>query len=143
MQNTTQDEALNPYPRYRIMRKEHPVYFNPEHQFWQVFCYDDVQRVLSDHATFSSNFGGDPDRDPLSALGPTLFSTDPPLHTQLRTLVAQAFTPHSVARLSDRITSIVNRLLDQVAAKGRMDIISDLAYPLPVTVIAEMLGVPQ
>jgi cytochrome P450 len=55
MQNTIQGEALNPYPRYRIMRKEHPVYFNPELQFWQVFCYDDVQRVLSDHASFSSN----------------------------------------------------------------------------------------
>ncbi len=143
MQHTTQDDALNPYPRYRIMRKEHPVYFNPEHQFWQVFRYDDVQRVLSDHATFSSNFGGDSDRDPLSALGETLFSMDPPRHNQLRNLVTQAFTPHSVTQLSDRITSIVNTLLDQVESRGRMDIIGDLAYPLPVTVIAEMLGVPE
>ena len=57
--------------------------------------------------------------------------------------MTQAFTPHSVTRLSDRITSIVNTLLDRVAATGCMDNIGDLAYPLPVTVIAEMLGVPE
>lgn len=140
MQNTTQDEALNPFPRYGIMRKEHPVYFNPQYRFWQVYCYDDVQRVLSDYTSFSSNFSGGQDRDPLSA---SLISMDPPRHRQFRNLVTQAFTPRGVAQLSDRITSIVNTLLDQVAARGRMDIIEDLAYPLPVTVIAEMLGIPH
>jgi len=140
MQNTTQDEALNPFPRYRIMREEQPVYFNPQYRFWQVFRYEDVQRVLSDYASFSSGFGGDQERDPLSA---SLISMDPPRHRQLRNLVTQAFTPRSVAQLSNRITTIVNTLLDEVAARGRMDIIDDLAYPLPVIVIAEMLGIPH
>src|SRR5438270_170777 len=140
MQNTIPDEALNPFPRYRIMRKEHPVYFNPQYRFWQVFGYDDVQRVLSDYASFSSNFSGGQDHDPLSA---SLISMDPPRHRQLRNLVTQAFTPRSVAQLSDRITTIVNTLLDEVAARGRMDIIDDLSYPLPIIVIAEMLGIPQ
>jgi cytochrome P450 len=140
MQNIIQDEALNPFPRYRLMREEHPVYFNPQHRFWQVFRYDDVLRVLSDYASFSSNFSGGQERDPLST---SLISMDPPRHRQFRNLVTQAFTPRSVAQLSDRITTIVNTLLHQVAAGGRMDIIDDLAYPLPVTVIAEMLGIPH
>src|SRR5437667_2250816 len=141
MQTRTTDEALNPFPRYHLMREAHPVYYHPQYQFWQVFCYDDVQRVLSDYAAFSSVFGGGGERrDPL---GSSLISMDPPRHRQLRNLVTQAFTPRSVAQLSERITAIVKQLLDQVAPAGHMDIIDDLAYPLPVIVIAEMLGIPQ
>ncbi len=150
MQNTTEDEALNPFPWYRSMREAQPVYYNPQYHYWQVFRYEDVQRVLSDYTSFSSVFGGgDQDHDPLSS---SLISMDPPRHRQLRNLVTQAFTPRSVAQLSERITTIVNQLLDQVAATattattattGHMDIIDDLAYPLPVIVIAEMLGIPQ
>ncbi len=67
---------------------------------------------------------------------------DPPRHRQLRNLVSQAFTPRMVAQMELRISEITNGLLDQVAAKGEMDAIRDLAYPLPVTVIAELLGIP-
>src|SRR5436853_276106 len=125
MQNTTEDKALNPFPWYRHMRETQPVYYNPQYNYWQAFRYEDVQRVLSDYASFSSGFGGG---DPLSS---SLISMDPPRHRQLRNLVTQAFTPRSVARLSERITAIVNQLLDQVAttattatgAAGQMDII--------------------
>src|SRR3989440_902904 len=149
MQSSTTEDALNPFPRYRLMRESQPVFYQPQHQFWQVFRYDDVQRVLSDYASFSSVFGGSQRQDPLSA---SLISMDPPRHRQLRNLVTQAFTPRGVAQLSERITTIVNQLLDQVATTvptattattGHMDIIDDLAYPLPVIVIAEMLGIPQ
>ena len=98
-----------------------------------------MQRVLSDYATFSSNFGGQ-GQDPLSN---SLISMDPPRHRQLPYLVTQAFTPRSVARLAERITTITTELLDNVVANGHMDIIDDLSYPLPVIVIAEMLGIPQ
>ena len=141
MQMQTRDEALNPFPRYRLMRESHPVFYQPQYQFWQVFRYEDVQRVLSDYTSFSSAMGGGGQRqDPL---GSSLVTMDPPRHRQLRNLVTQAFTPRNVARLSDRITAIINELLDQVAATGSMDVIDDLAYPLPVIVIAEMLGIPQ
>ena len=141
MQTRTEDQALNPFPWYRSMREARPVYYNPQHRFWQVFRYDDVQRVLSDYTSFSSAFGGGGQgRDPLSS---SLISMDPPRHRQLRNLVTQAFTPRSVAQLSERITAIINELLDQVAARGHMDIVDDLSYPLPVIVIAEMLGIPQ
>src|SRR3989440_6235989 len=141
MQTRTKDEALNPFPWYRLMRETQPVYYNPQYHFWQVFGYEDVQRVLSDYTSFSSVFGGGGEnRDPL---GSSLISMDPPRHRQLRNLVTQAFTPRSVAQLSERITAIVNQLLEQVAATRRMDIIDDLAYPLPVIVIAELLGIPH
>jgi cytochrome P450 len=67
---------------------------------------------------------------------------DPPRHRQLRNLVSQAFTPRMVAQLEPRITAITNELLDHVADAGEMDVVRDLAYPLPVTVIAELLGIP-
>src|SRR5690348_4817207 len=140
MQNRTQEDELNPFPRYRMMREKQPVFFQPQYRFWQVFRYDDVQRILSDYTSFSSGFGGDQGRDPLSA---SMISMNPPRHRELRNLVTQAFTPRSVSQLSNRITTIVNTLLDQVAARGHMDIIDDLSYPLPVIVIAEMLGIPQ
>jgi cytochrome P450 len=78
-----------------------------------------------------------------SLLADTLVAKDPPDHRKLRNLVNQAFTPRAVARLSDRIALITQALLDQVRAQGKMDIVSDLAFPLPARVIAEMLGVPD
>ncbi len=141
VQNIIEDQRLNPFPAYRLMRDTRPVYYLEPYDTWQVFGYDDVMRVLSDHAAFSSNFsGGQNEDDPLSA---SVISMDPPRHRQLRNLVTQAFTPRAVAGLSERITAIVNELLDRVVAGGRMDVIDDLAYPLPVIVIAEMLGIPQ
>jgi len=109
-----------------------------------VFRYDDVQRALSDYAVFSSAAGRDETgrRDPLGA---SMISSDPPRHRRLRALVTLAFTPSAVARLESRITTLVDEMLNAVAARGdgtAMDVIDDLAYPLPVTVIAELLGVP-
>jgi len=67
MQNTTEDKALNPFPWYRSMREAQPVYYNHQYHFWQVFRYEDVQRVLSDYASFSSGFGGgEQGQDPAS-----------------------------------------------------------------------------
>lgn len=126
------------YAWYRSMRETQPVYHDAEHNCVLVFRYDDVQHVLLDHATFSSR-GDDPSTD---AIGASMISSDPPRHRQLRSLATQAFTLRTVARMEPRITSIVNDLLDQVADKGEMDVIRDFAFPLPVTVIAELLGVP-
>lgn len=140
MQNTLEDRALNPFPWYHYMRESQPIQYQPQYHSWQVFRYDDVLRVLSDYAAFSSAFSGGQGQDPLSV---SLISMDPPRHRQLRNLVTQAFTPRAVAQLSGRITAIANDLLDQVIATGHMDVVSDISYPLPVIVIAEMLGIPQ
>ena len=141
MQSPTEDRTLNPFPWYRQMRETDPIHFYPDCRAWQVFRYDDVLRVLSDYAMFSSNISGESERqDPLAA---SIVTTDPPRHRQLRNLVTQAFTPRSVAGLAERITTIVNDLLDRVVAGGQMDVVDDLAYPLPVIVIAELLGIPR
>lgn len=106
---------------------------------WQVFRYEDVLTVLTDYTRFSSQafgIGG-------GFLADTLVAKDPPDHRKLRNLVNQAFTPRSVARLSDRITSMTQDLLNTVREKGEMDVVSDMAFPLPAKVIAELLGVPD
>ncbi|HEY9724541.1 MAG TPA: cytochrome P450 [Oscillatoriaceae cyanobacterium] len=106
---------------------------------WAVYRYDDVKRVLSDHEAFSSERR-------FAALGvrqrPNLISLDPPRHRQFRNLVTQAFTPKAVAAMAPRIEAIARSLVDALAPSGHMDLVGDFAYPLPVTVIAEMLGVP-
>src|SRR4051812_25875598 len=109
MQNPIEDHALDPFPWYSLMRQSQPVLHHEYYDTWQVFRYEDVLRVLSDFAVFSSSFGG-PGSDPISA---SLISMDPPRHRQLRNLVTQAFTPRTVGGLSERITTIVNDLLDQ------------------------------
>src|SRR5205823_6200437 len=108
--------------------------------------YADVVRVLSEYTTFSSDAqrmaqADDPqyERDPL---GSSILQMDPPRHRQLRNLVTLAFTPRMVAQLEPRIAAITNELLDRVDGTGEMDFVRDLAYPLPVTVIAELLGIP-
>ena len=137
----TLDPALNPFPWYAHMRATDPVAYDPRRDVYSAFRYADVQRALSEYATFSSGFGGPGDGadDPFGA---SLIASDPPRHRQLRNLVTQAFTPRAVARLEPRITQIVAELLDHVFPTGAMDIVDDLAYPLPVIVIAEMLGIP-
>lgn len=127
------------YAWYRSMRESQPVFYDEQSGAWLVFRYDDVQHILLDPATFSSNRDVSSD-NPISA---SMISSDPPRHRQLRNLATQAFTPRTVARLEPRITSIVNDLLDHVEDKGEMDVIRDLAFPLPVTVIAELLGIPS
>ncbi|HKF38395.1 MAG TPA: cytochrome P450 [Ktedonobacteraceae bacterium] len=129
--------SLDPYPWFRMMRESTPVYRNPRNQNWSVFRYNDVQRVLSEYSTFSSQFLGGG-----QALDASMISLDPPRHRKLRSLATLAFTPRTIAQLEPRIAEIVHEQLDNVAAQGHMDIIDDLSYPLPVTVIAELLGIP-
>lgn len=135
--NILEEQTLDPFPFYSTMRKSQPVYYDPLQDVWTAFRYADVEQVLNDYKLFSSMR----DRQ-ITDTPPSILYMDPPRHRQLRTLVSQAFTPRSIAQLSSRITDIVTQLLDQVAPAGQMDIISDLAYPLPVIVIAELLGIP-
>lgn len=120
------------------MRVHQPVFLDESRPFWHVFRYKDVLTVLNDYTRFSSQafgiMGG--------LFTDTLIAKDPPDHRKLRNLVNQAFTPRAVARLSERVTQITQELLDQVREQGKMDIVADMAFPLPAKVIAELLGVP-
>ena len=132
------EEIPQNFSWFAEMREHNPVFQDERTRLWQVFRYEDVLTVLNDYSRFSSNaydfMGG--------FLSNTLIAKDPPDHRKLRNLVNLAFTPRAVARLSDRITQITQELLDGVRHKGTMDIVSDIAFPLPAKVIAELLGVP-
>jgi cytochrome P450 len=141
---TNREQLYAPYAWYRQMRETQPVYHDPDWGAWHVFRYADVARVLSEYVTFSSDESRyqPAEYQENSPISSSILRMDPPRHRQLRNLVSQAFTPRMVAQMELRISEITNGLLDQVAAKGEMDAIRDLAYPLPVTVIAELLGIP-
>ena len=134
---------LDPFPQYERMRATAPVFQDDQSGSWHVFRYDDVQRVLSEHATFSSRMGGDNPSGTGQLFASSLITTDPPRHRQLRSLVTQAFTPKAVDALAPRIAGLTDELLAEIAGKGSADLIRDLAYPLPVIVISELMGIPS
>ena len=139
----------NPYPLYHRLRSEDPVHWDPYLHAWVVTRYADVVNVFQH---FSANRTPTPQHLTamgLSALTPLaevmvrqMLFLDPPAHGRVRGLASKAFTPRRVEVLRDHIQDITRRLLDDVQDKGRMDVIADLAYPLPAIVTAEMLGVP-
>jgi cytochrome P450 len=140
----TPEQTPTLFPGFRPFPGQ-PAFFDSQRGVWLVFRYAEVQRVLSDHSTFSNDRGGLDPAQPQSANrsdGVTLISMDPPRHRLYRSLVTQAFTPRTVAQLEPRIAQIVHNLLDAVVDRGEMDVIDDFSYLLSITVIAEMLGVP-
>jgi cytochrome P450 len=142
--NPNREQIAASYDWYRQMRETQPVFFDQKIQAWHIFRYDDVTHVLNDHATFSSDESNflPPEYRNATPISSSMLRMDPPRHHQLRQLVSQAFTPRMVAYMESRIQEITNGLLDQVQNRGEMDVIRDLAYPLPITVIAELLGIP-
>jgi cytochrome P450 len=139
----------NPYPLYHRLRTEDPVHWDPFLHAWVVTRYADVVTVLY---KFSADRTPTPEQ--LAAMGlealtpiarvmvKQMLFLDAPAHTRLRGLSAYAFTPRRVAVLREHIHDITRRLLDAAEARGGMDVIADLAAPLPAIVTAEMLGVP-
>ena len=125
-------------------RATEPVYLDEENGMWRLLDHATVSRVLSDPTSFSSDFSGlAPVQEDFEVFRTGMFLTmDPPNHRKLRTLVSQAFTPRTVAGLEPRILQITEELLDGVAGQSRFDLVESLAYPLPILVIAELLGIP-
>ena len=136
------EQALDPFPHYERMRRTAPVFYDEQSLTWHAFRYDDVQRVLSEHARFSSRMGGDEPSGTGHLFASSLITTDPPRHRQLRSLVTQAFTPKAVDALAPRISELTDGLLEGIALLGTADLIQALAYPLPVIVISELMGIP-
>ena len=142
----------NPYEMYRSLREHDPIHRSEMMESWVLSRYDDIDKVLTDNR-FSSDRAraqtrfAEMMRQQQEQYGPmssaqTMLTSDPPDHTRLRKLVSKAFTPRAVLDLRPRIQEIVDYLLAEAGERGEFDIIHDLAYPLPVIVIAEMLGVP-
>lgn len=135
------EEALGLFDWFATMRVHQPVHFDASMRMWQIFRYQDVQRVVTDYGTYSSERV--PGFSENTFLRDTIVSKDPPDHRKLRNLVNQAFTPRAINKLETRIEKITQDILDQHLEQGKIDIASDIAFPLPARVIAEMLGVPD
>jgi cytochrome P450 len=142
----------DPYSRYRALRERDPVHHSPL-GLWMLFRHDDIVGLLRDPSlsvepenaaptlraqVFEEVAGDRAVRRPRAIL-----SLDPPDHTRLRRLVSKAFTPKRVEALRPRVEQLVDEALDRVTPAATMDVIADLAYPLPFTVICELLGMPD
>jgi cytochrome P450 len=137
---TAEDGGATLLPWLREMRKENPVW-RDTHGVWHVFRYADVARVISNPQVFSSDTARVVPAGQKFRAG-NLLLTDPPRHHTLRRLVGAAFSPKVVTGLAPRIAEVTHELLDAIGGAGEFDLVAALAYPLPVTVIAELLGLP-
>jgi len=133
----------DPYPIYERGRRDHPVLLHEglPIRVASVFRYEDCQAILRDADAWSNEFAV---LDTLEDLPPpSMLGTDPPEHTRLRSLVNKAFTPRIVSQLEPRMRELADELLgDALAAGGEVDLVQALSYPLPVVVIAEIIGIP-
>lgn len=139
----------NPYPLYHQLRSESPVHWDPLLHVWVVTRYEDIIRVLREFSAQRTPAPAQLTAMGLSALNPVaqvmvkqMLFLDPSAHTRIRGLASAAFTPARVEGLRSHIREIVKNLLKPVVSSGRMNVIADLAEPLPCIVTAEMLGVP-
>lgn len=148
----------DPFPEFARLRAEDPVHYSPRMKAWIVTRYDDVRKVALDNTGISADrltpfFKANPEfqrntvSDLMRYMNHWMVFRDPPDHTRLRRLFTKAFTPTAVANLRPNIVAIVDHLIDGMEAKARsggiVDYIADFAYPLPATVIMDLLGVPR
>jgi cytochrome P450 len=129
----------DPYPVYRRLRDEAPVWRNEEQGFWTLARYDDVLQASVDWATFSSAEGTTLER----VQGEMIISMDPPDHTRLRRLVSRAFTPRRISELESFIRTLTRGYLESLAERGEADVVRDLSARLPINVISELMGLPE
>lgn len=134
----SQDIRADPYSKYEALRRKDPVHqIRLRKSTWILTRFEDADAVLRDNQRF-----GVAGRDYGYIPYISMLDQDPPEHTRIRNLVSKAFTPRSIAELEPRIRNTVDQLLDRLAGRKRFDLIHEIAYPLPVIIIAEMLGVP-
>jgi cytochrome P450 len=143
----------DPHPTLHRMRAEDPIYWHPQLKLWVMTRYDDIQTITRDRrfsAERVDQFGmgaSDAMKDKLEVynrfLSHWMVLRDPPRHTVLRALISKAFTPQVIEALRPSIKGFADEMLDVVIDAGEMDIVRDLAFPLPAIVIATLLGVPR
>ena len=131
-------ETMNPYEGFKLLRDHAPVTQLEADGPWQVARHADVRTILRDHETFSSEVSI---RRPDERGAPSMLFSDPPIHNRLRKLVSVAFKPGQIQLQEKQIRSRCNALLDAMPTDTELDLVQALAAPLPVMVIAEMLGV--
>jgi len=152
--NLSGPEAVSdPYPFYERLRTQDPVHWSESESYWYITRYADLTALIGDERISTARFRAvaaalpEEVQEKLSALIGAVSSwmllSDPPSHTRMRGLVNKAFTPRMIELMRSRTQTLVDGMLDKVQDNGGMDVIADLAVPLPATVIGDMLGVPD
>ncbi len=142
MQPNLTDSTLyagDPYPTYRWLREHAPVYWDQTSRLWVLSRYDDIVQVSKNPEVFSAAQGVLPESDAIVSI----VCMDDPRHLRLRKLVNRGFTPRMVGMLEPKIRALTNEILDGIAARGTCDLVREVAVPLPLYIIAEMLGIPR
>lgn len=129
----------DPYEMYDYFLEHEPLYFDEKNELWEVFRYDDVVRILRDPEAFISGEG----IRPSIPADPGMIYQDGDLHHKQRALVSSGFTPRQMRRMDERVRQIVAELVTSMLARGEVDIARDLAAPLPLRLISDMLGTPE
>jgi cytochrome P450 len=147
---TSRDALADPFPVYRRLREEDPVHWSEPAGGWLLTRYDDIVRCLKEPRLSAARVGAVFDRMPRELQDQTralrqafshwMLMMDAPDHTRLRSLVAKAFAPSLMVALRPRVEKLVAEAIDRVAASGRIELIADLAHPVPALVIAELIG---
>jgi len=141
------DVALNvdPYPTFARIREGAPLYYNPDHDFYALSRYADVDAALVDHGMFSSARGAILEiiKSGMEIPSGTLIFEDPPIHNIHRKLLSRIFTPRRVSALEPQIREFTARCLDPLVAAGRLDFVKDLGAQMPMRVIGMLLGIPE
>jgi cytochrome P450 family 142 subfamily A polypeptide 1 len=127
----------NPYPAFAWMRDHAPAYFDEEAEVWGITRHADIKEIAKDPDTFSNAGGIRPDSGPL----PMMIDMDAPEHFRRRRLVSEGFTPKRIKEGEESIRTICDQIIDGVCERGRADFVRDIAAPLPMIVIGNMLGV--
>lgn len=135
----------DPYPTFRRLREEAPLYRNEAHDFWAVSRFDDVQRGLADRATFISSKGAILEliKADLEYPSGVVIFEDPPIHTAHRGLMSRVFTPRKMGAIEPQVRAFCARSLDPLVGSGSFDFVRDLGAQMPMRVIGMLLGIPE
>jgi len=144
-------EKGTPHDQFKLLRREAPVYRHDgppgEEDYWCITKHEDLKLISKSPQLFSSEAKAaiprDPDENSLPMLRLIMLNMDPPKHRQYRTIVNKAFTPRMVNGLERAVDKMVDEIIDNVIEKGECDFVDELAAPLPMQVICEMMGVPE
>jgi cytochrome P450 len=131
----------NPFPYYPLLQRDAPVFRVEKRGFYVISRYDDVEAVLQNWQDFTTTSGPGPAFMTSPVAG--VLQSDPPQHTRLRSIISKAFTPRAVKACEPLVEAFAHECVDRILAARRTDLIEEYAIPIPVVVIAELLGVPR
>ena len=139
------EAIIDPYANYKTIRDAGTAVWMNKYDMWAVGRYDEVRKVLRDHATFTSTAGVsmDPGFNKISAQAQHSLVTDPPLHDQIRKVTSRPLMPRALKEIEPRITAAAEKLIDDLVVRDTFEGMTELAQYLPLTIVSELVGIPE